>query len=246
MFGAGGQFTLRNIPLKTLIGFAYELQDSEIVGTAELLAQLYTMDAQPMVAPSPDRAMEDEQLMVRALLADRFKLAFHWDSKRVPVYALVGKPNAGMKAADTGDSGPYFWGGADSVTGQAVPMDRFIKFLAIHFDRPLLDQTGLSGRYNFTLKWRPEPGDPGARPNSSGPPTSPSASVVIDSVQQQLGLELLPQEADVKRMAVDRVVQPTDLVEPAKAVTIDPAVFDRYVGHYSFCIRTAKRFLPLE
>jgi hypothetical protein len=47
-------------------------------------------------------------------------------------------------------------------------------------------------------------------------------------------MQILPQDADVKRMAIDHVVQPADLVAPPKTVGIDPTVFDRYVGHYSF------------
>jgi bla regulator protein BlaR1 len=229
-----GQFTLRNIPLKTLIGFAYNLQDNEIVGPADLLSQYYTMDAQARVAPSPDHVIEDFRLMIGALLADRFKLAFHWDTKRVPVYALVGGRNAGIKEASAGDPGPFLQRGMNSVIGHAVPLELLLKFLSTQLDRPILDETGLARTYNFKMKWGPEPDDPGAPANLSGPPADPSSAVLIEAVQKQLGMELLPQDGDVKRMAIDRVVQPTDLVAPLKVVTIDPNVFDRYVGHYSF------------
>ena len=228
-----GQFTLRNIPLRTLIGFAYGLQDKEIIGPADL-SQYYSMDAQAKVAPSPDHVIEDFHSMVRALLTDRFKLAFHWDTKRVPVYALVGGTNAGIKEAAAGDPGPFLQRGTNSVLGHAVPLELLLKFLSTRLDRPILDQTGLARTYNFTLKWGPEAGDPGAPANLGGPPADPSMAVLIDAVHQQLGMELLPQDGDVKRMAIDRLVQPADLVAPPKVVTIDPTVFDRYVGHYSF------------
>ena len=230
---ANSKFTLRNMPLKTLIGFAYDLQDNEIVGPSDLLAQNYTMDAQA-AALSADHAKGDYQSMVRALLADRFKLAFHWDTKRVPVYALVGGANAGMKEASAGDPGPFLERGMNSFTGHAVPVELLLKFLSSQLDRPVLDQTGLTRTYNFTLKWGPEPGDAGAPAKLSSLPANPGSAVLIEAIQQQLGMGILPQDGDVKRMAIDRLVQPSDLVAPPAEVTLDPKVFDRYVGHYSF------------
>jgi bla regulator protein blaR1 len=229
-----GQFTLRNISLKTLIGFAYDLQDNEIVGPADLLSQRYSIDAQAAAAPSANHAKDEYQSMVRSLLEDRFKLAFHWDTKRVPVYALVGGANARIKEADAGDPGPFLQRGMNSVSGHAVPLELLLKFLSSQLDRPILDQTGLARTYNFKLKWGPEPGEPNAPANSSDPPAIPSSAVLIEAVQQQLGMGLLPQDGAVKRMAIDRVVQPSDLVAPPQEVSIDAKVFDRYVGHYSF------------
>jgi hypothetical protein len=59
-------------------------------------------------------------------------------------------------------------------------------------------------------------------------------AVLIDTAQKQLGLQIVPQDGDVRYMVVDHIEQPSDLVPPPKVVTIQPNVFDRYVGHYAF------------
>lgn len=229
-----GTFTLRNEALMNLISFAYDVQDAQIVGPAEELARLYSIDAKTATVPTPGNAEEDFHSMIRGVLADRFKLTSHWETRRVPTYALIGGAHSAIKQAAAGDPGPLLTGGANSITAQAVPFTLFDKFLAAQLERPILDQTGLAATYNFTLKWGPESGEPGAPAARVSPPDRPSKALLIDTLQKQLGLQVVPQEGDVRYLVIDHVIQPSDLVAAPKEVRVEPGVFDRYVGHYVF------------
>jgi uncharacterized protein (TIGR03435 family) len=229
-----GKFTLLNQPLKMLISFAYDVEDTEIIGPTDALERLYSMDARTAVVPSLDHFQDDFRSMVRGVLADRFKLTSHWETRHVPTYALLGGANAGVKQAAAGDPGPFLQRGMNSVTGHAVPFALFVKFLATQLNRPILDQTGLTATYNFTLKWGPGPGEPGAPATVGGPPPDPSPALLTDSLQKQLGIQLVPQDGDVKFLVIDRIAEPGNLIPAPKEVAVDPNAFDRYVGHYSF------------
>ena len=227
-----GKFTMRNLPLKTLISFAYGLQEPQIVGSAEALSSLYTVDAQMAAAPSPGHLEEDYRAMIQGILADRFQLVFHWETRRVPTYALLGGVNSGIKQAAASDPGPLIHRGMNSVSIQGAPFSLLVNFLATQLNRPVLDQTGLAARYNLTLKWGPDADDPGAPAN--GPPANPSMTLLVDTLQTQLGIQVVPQDGDVKYLVIDHVAPPSNLVAAPKEVTIEPDVFDRYVGHYAF------------
>jgi bla regulator protein blaR1 len=234
LINPSGQFTTLNLPLKSLISFAYDIQETQIAGPAEALARLYSIDAKTAVPPSPDHVEADFRSMVQGLLADRFKMSFHWETRRVPVYALLGGGDSGIKQAAPGDPGPFLQKGMSSVTGHGVPFAQFVKYLATQLDRPILDQTGLTARYNFTLKWGSEPGEPGAPAITGRRPPDPSVASLIELLQKQLGIQVVPQEGDVSFLVIDHIEQPSNLIPLPKEVTVAPNVFDHYVGYYGF------------
>ena len=229
-----GKFTMHNLSLKSLISFAYNLQETQIAGPADELSRLYNMDAQMAAAPTPGHVEDDFSAMIQGVLADRFKLASHWETRRVPAYALQGGVNSGIKQADAGDPGPLIQLGMNSVSIQGAPFGLFVKYLATQLNRPLLDQTGLAARYNFTLKWGPEAGEPGAPATAGGSPPKPSMALLVDTLQKQLGIQVVSQDGDVRYLVIDHISPPSNLIAAPKEVTIEPAVFDRYVGHYAF------------
>jgi hypothetical protein len=94
----------------------------------------------------------------------------------------------------------------------------FTSWLATRLRMPVIDRTGLSGGYNFDLRWESEmPGD----------------DALEEALLTQLGLTLETIETDVERMVVDRVSRPVDLEASPIEVAIDADVLDRYVGHYA-------------
>jgi bla regulator protein BlaR1 len=232
-----GAFTTRNWSLRGLIGFAYDLQQDEIQSptaqTSDIASSRYNILAQAPQPVATGTAGRDQlQLMVRRLLAEKFQLAFHWESTRVPVYALiVSERNGRFKEAKPGDPGPFLGRGANSINGNAVPMSLLIQYLAAQLHRPVVDQTGLVGLYNFNLKWGPEPND--HPPSGTSAPQDPSNALLIETLQKQLGLTLISQDGDVDRMVIDHIQQPVDLIPARVAVEIDPTIFDRYVGYYT-------------
>jgi bla regulator protein blaR1 len=227
-----GRFTFRNGPLTSLISFAYGLQNAEVTGPANTLSVLYSMDAHTVTRPSQDHLEEDFRVLVQGILADRFKLSFHWETRRTSTYALLGGDKSKIKQAGLGDPGPFLQRGPNSVTGHAVPLVLFAKFVSTQLDRPILDQTGLTGTYNFKLKWGSEPGDAGVPTTQTSQPPEPSKTLLIGTMQNQLGIQLTSQDADVKYLVVDNVSQPSNAVPLPKEVDVEPAVFDLYVGHY--------------
>jgi hypothetical protein len=69
---------------------------------------------------------------------------------------------------------------------------------------------------------------------ASGQPHDPSMAVLVDSLQKQLGIQVAPQDGDVKYLVIDRISSPSNLLAGPKEVPIEPGVFDRFVGHYAF------------
>jgi len=177
---------------------------------------------------SDDQRETETRRMLQALLADRFQLKLHSDTKQLAVYALVPAKNGpklqAAKAGDTypnGFKGPDGGGGAGMifmegsggpVTGQGVPIADLVRLLSQQLGRTVLDKTGLTGKYDFTLKWTPDenqgpPGPPGA---DNAPPPDSSGPSIFTAVQEQLGLKLESQKGAVKILVVDHGEKPSE------------------------------------
>lgn len=147
--------------------------------------------------------------MLQALLADRFKLKVHREMKEMPVYALVvGKNGPKLKPSDPdGETmGRVSVNGRNYVvTRPKATMEDVVGGISNAFlDRPVLDKTGLTGTYDFKLTYTPD-----TRANRAGDP-DPNDISIFTAVQEQLGLRLEPQKAEVEILVVDRVEKPSD------------------------------------
>jgi uncharacterized protein (TIGR03435 family) len=167
-----GLLTYTNFTLRRLISNAYGVTEGQIAGPAWIADNLYHVQARLPAGAS----RSDVPAMLQAMLADRFKLAAEHVKKKMPVYALViAKGGHKMKPAGNSDSG--YGGGIRRIDGRGITMATLAKLLSSRVtDRPVIDLTGLGGKFVFTLEWAPEPEDP---------------SVYI-AVQEQLGLKLDP------------------------------------------------------
>jgi uncharacterized protein (TIGR03435 family) len=167
-----GLLTYTNFTLRRLISNAYGVTEGQIAGPAWIADNLYHVQARLPAGAS----RSDVPAMLQAMLADRFKLAVEHVKKKMPVYALViAKGGHKMKPAANNDSG--YGGGIRRIDGRGITMATLAKLLSSRItDRPVIDLTGLGGKFAFTLEWAPEPEDP---------------SVYI-AVQEQLGLKLDP------------------------------------------------------
>ncbi len=236
-----GVFATRNWSLRGIIAFAYNLQDGEIIersaSTTDLASARYTIVAKSANPLGTGTEMERQyRLMVRRLLAEHFQLQFHFESQRVPVYALTHNPNnAGLVQAEADDPGPALRRGVNSMQGFAAPMLQLKQYVSHQVERPLLDQTGLTERYNFKLKWGPE-GDENGAPATSSELREPNTEAMIAALEQQLGLSLVSQDGEVRRLVIDNLRQPTILKPPPAEVAVDVGQFDRHVGSYSFSV----------
>jgi uncharacterized protein (TIGR03435 family) len=192
---------MQNCTLWKIIGLAYgfgEDKDYARTGPDWIKSERYDIAAKFPADMPKDRAqvVERVQLMLRALLADRFKLAVHHEPKVLSAYALVVGKN-GSKMAEAGEGHRMNIGPA-SMTGQ-TPMGHFADLLSQKLDRPVVDQTDLKGVFEVKLEWSPDvnPQDEPAADNG----TKPS---IFTAIQEQLGLRLEARKLPVDVLVVDR------------------------------------------
>jgi uncharacterized protein (TIGR03435 family) len=186
-----GKLNYTNVNLKEAIGKAYKVQQYQIAGPDWIETERFDI-----VARFPSHSAADRvPLMLQTLLADRFKLTLHRETKELPKYALVvGKSGAKFKTAESetgisSNSSRTHW----HVTAK-VSMRRFAEFLSDEAGRPVVDQTGLSGSYELTLDWAPD--DAPANDATAGPS-------LFTALQEQLGLKLDSTKGPVEMLVID-------------------------------------------
>lgn len=208
-FLPGGRYQLRNATLVNLIAEAWEMDVESVVGGPAWL----DTDRFDVVAKAPPKSTGPErELMLRALLAERFKLVVHNDQKELQVYAMaVGKRGSQLQESggpSSADCKPGdFQEGPPPMITVACPsmtMTQFAKQLhqmaGGYIHNQVVDFTGLKGAYAITVKWSPA-GAP--KTNDAGEPTG--KVTIFDAVDKQLGLNLELTKRAVPVIAVDSV-----------------------------------------
>jgi uncharacterized protein (TIGR03435 family) len=212
------QFLAYNHALKTLIAAAYDVSQQAISGgPAWVESERYEILAK---APNDIRPNLNEQMaMLRALLADRFKLTFHREPKEMPVYALtVAKGGPKFKESkllpDASPEGPPAPGFVVALPLLRLPA-RYVSmnelaslFQRSALERPVVDRTGLTGRYDFDLVFAiDETLFGGALGKGSEDATMPG---FFAAVQEQLGLKLEATRGPVSMLVIDHAERPSD------------------------------------
>jgi uncharacterized protein (TIGR03435 family) len=187
-----------------LIEEAYGLRRDQLSGAPKWAeSDHYDIAAKPAV----EGAVTKDQLrqMLQALLADRFQLKVHRETADVPVYALaVGRNGSKMKAIAPDAAG----GGHVRTTGKGVhmettkgTMEQLARQLSNTAGRPVIDRTGLTGFYAYTLDWFPE--------NLAQPPDLDAPSM-FQALQDQLGLRLESTKGPVEKLVIDHAEKPSE------------------------------------
>jgi len=188
-----GSLTMRNVSLSTAIGWAYSVEEFQVSGAAWLNSERFMI-----VAKAADPAPEDQlRLMLRSLLADRFKLAAHQEEKVMAYYLLtVAKGGPKFKESQT-EGEPDLQAGRGSMTAvlARMPISRLVEMLQGILRAPVVDQTGLKGRYDATLNIMQYASSPVQ--NDDIP------SFVAGAVQDLLGLKLDAKKGPVRMVVVD-------------------------------------------
>jgi bla regulator protein blaR1 len=224
-----GRFRAENWPVKNVIMFAYELKSgSQISGYPEWVNSTdYDIDAKTDESTTatlnklpPDERSRQVKLMVQALLTERFHLKVVYRTKEIPVYALV-IAKGGPKL--TKSTGPKILagGGTQSVLNERrsgelesinMSLDQFAAAAPDLFpevsDRVVVNKTGLTGNYNWTLKWTPAQNFSGPR-GGTLPGSDESAPGLFTALEEQLGLKLESQKGSVETLVVDSIDRPT-------------------------------------
>jgi bla regulator protein blaR1 len=217
-FPPGGErFTATNMPFGAFVLIAYDITVRQLSGPGEFLSQQYDIQAKAEHAVKRDEMLR----MLRALLADRFKLVVRQETKEAPVFALsVGKggPKLRLSSLPEGESGsprtPSRAGGTELKSGHLVFRDESMADFAWALSRMggigdliVVDQTGLEGRYDFELVFERDNvpmaggGEPAARPE---------APALFAALQEQLGLKVESKKAMIEFLTIEHVERPSE------------------------------------
>lgn len=187
--------TLSNASLSDIIRFAYSLTSNrQLAGPDWITSKLVRYDVVAKTAPNTPR--EQALKMLQALLAERFKLAFHYEKRELPYYALVvGKNGAKLHAAtDEPATAPKDAQGQLRIVSNSIPMLMVATLLSRYMGDFVVDETGLPGRFEVKLVWTPD--DRPVPDDQRGPS-------VFTAVQEQLGLKLEPRKGPMDVMIID-------------------------------------------
>lgn len=209
-----GHFWGENISVITLIHWAYEIPETRILG-APAWATTTNFNIDAKADPSVDQRMhnltsdtgrEQKGKMVQALLADRFRLAMHNETRELPIYNLI-VAKSGPKLGALQESGSSVNTGNGRIE---VQMSNSVAVLAEELSkvvgRDVVDKTGIAGRYDLKLRWTPDD-TPESRP-LNGVPTDSGPSI-FTALEEQLGLKLEPAKGPVQVLVIDHVEMPT-------------------------------------
>lgn len=245
-----GQVTYNNMTVKSLLMMAYDVKQYQVTGPGWIDSERYDI-----LAKVPEGATkEDARVMMQNLLAERFKIVLHHETKEFPLYELsvakggpklkasTGDYNApptplppppaagrgplpigkdGMPELPKGGRGMFMFMGMNGrarMQGNTQKMSDFAGSLSNQLGTPVVDKTGLTGIYDFTLDFAPDPGrgmlgglpPPPPPPPGAAGPQSPEAQAQSDlpplmaAVQEQLGLRLDKTKGPLDVIVVDK------------------------------------------
>ena len=213
MFGTppnGSRFRAAGVNLRMLIGFAYDKQLAQISGGPNWLeSDRFEIDARPENAVPGLEGLQQIRSMLQSLLEDRFKLTVHSETRLEPVYELVlAKGGSKLKETSANDGAPRQQMGRGQVIASATPLSQLIPLLSVLVQRQVIDKTGLTGMYDFTLTYTLEPGQLGALGPDVPPPVDPTAPSVFTALQEQLGLKLESARGRAQVLVIDHAEKP--------------------------------------
>jgi uncharacterized protein (TIGR03435 family) len=210
----GRKMIVRNGSLDDLITFAYSLQVKQVVNaTGWMDSDRYDIDAIPDQPGTPN--VDQMRIMVRKMLADRFKLTFHHEKRDLSAYVLTaGKTGQKLTPTQLKMNLPGFYAspGTGGLTLHLIngTMNDFTSFLQmLVLDKPVVDQTGITGRFDCNVTFTPDQTQ--FNGNSPKLPASdvPDAPDLFTAIQQQLGLKLSAEKTAVDVIVIDHVEKPS-------------------------------------
>ncbi|MGA7158677.1 MAG: TIGR03435 family protein [Acidobacteriaceae bacterium] len=196
---AYGTLRMHDVTVSSCIQWAYGSSRALVNGPDALTDVHYDI----LAKTDPHATKEQMQLMLRTLLKDRFKLAFHIEKKEMRVYTLVvAKSGSKMHTAAAGEE-MLRENSATGMVAKSISMQELADYLSDPLDAPLMDGTGLSGRYDFVIDFTPyvnmEQSD--VRPDP--------VAVLRSTLKGDLGLNLVQSKQVVDVMVVDHVEPPS-------------------------------------
>jgi uncharacterized protein (TIGR03435 family) len=226
-YSPGGRFTATAVTVASLLRIAYRIQPYQLVGAPGWIStKRYDIAAKAEDNPAPS-----QQVLLRSLLRDRFKLAIHNETREQPIFALtVARTDAKLGpqlTASSFDCAKYLAGphpppepghtptcatriGPGALYGKAISMAQLATSLAPFANRFTIDKTGLPGGFDVELTWIPDQPSPnlaGSLPPD--PPQNSSGPSIFAALQEQLGLKLVSEKGPVAVLVVDHLEEPS-------------------------------------
>lgn len=220
----GGGLRTSGATLKFLMTLAYQVRFFQIVGgpgwinnnrfdviansERSTIAKDDPPDPTKVTASELSRMQEEMRPRLVALLAERYKLQVHRETREEPVFELVVAKSGSRLQAASGNFGGFHIS-KNRFVGEAASIDMLVTALANQLDRPVLDRTGLVGTFNFILSWTA----PGTAP--PGPADGRAATDELDgpsiftAVREQLGLDLRSAKGPAEVLIIDHVEKPS-------------------------------------
>jgi uncharacterized protein (TIGR03435 family) len=217
-------YSVENLSLFRIIKIAYGAKsDAQIMGgPSEILKSRYDIEAKideeqvaKMKAMSSDDRRLQIDLMLQSLLADRFHLEVKFQTKEVPVYALVlakGGPKFHPSVDASGHPGLNSRSSskkAEASGSDDNALDGLTRLLSAQTevgDRLVVNKTGLSGKYDWSLRWTPESNDAvGGNASQAAVDTEGSGPELFTALEEQLGVKLKPEKDQVETIVINRL-----------------------------------------
>jgi uncharacterized protein (TIGR03435 family) len=210
---SGSRLVLEAVSLSDLISWAYNVKPWQVSGgpawagiqrdrtTLDDATKRFDINAK--AEGDAVRSAEEFRQMMQALLTDRFHLVLHRESRDTLIYALVtDKKGPKLRESPPDSKGILRMNGGGRITGSGATMAQLAGWFskANGVERPVLDETGLTGHYDFTLEWSNQM--VGAQDS-----TAPS---IFTAMPEQLGLKLESRHAPVEFLVIDRAEMPSE------------------------------------
>jgi uncharacterized protein (TIGR03435 family) len=202
-----GRVTMENVPLKKVILTAYGIPDDRQYA-AEGPDWLVTDHFDIQATFPPDTEAQVVRQMLQGLLAERFRLTLHRESRQLPMFALVVAKD-GPRIHPVADGQPQTRGDAGRLEATKITMQKLADLLARMTEHEVVDRTGLSGVFDFTLEWSPLD-TPAIEPSVNGGAGATDGPSLVTALQEQLGLKLESTKGPVDVLVIDRVQHPTE------------------------------------
>ena len=233
----GGTLTIKNVPLRFIVVMAYNLPPfaldriSGVPGWAD--SEKFDIEAKAVPSAIPAGLSEKQRneklmLMLQTVLADRFRMTTHWDTKQGPVYSLVVAknglklPKAKIEEKDcpevsTGNNSCHNFEGGQGlgIHGKTVDMSDLLNFLQNWTDHPVIDNTGFKGHFDIdtegwvTMRARPGPA-PGTEPSEEDKTFADPARPTLQQVLDKVGLKMESTKGSVQILVIDHIERPSE------------------------------------
>jgi uncharacterized protein (TIGR03435 family) len=224
-----GRFDIENMPLQTMIQVAFQVQGYQITGgPGWISSDLYEVTARSEGNPTT----EQTRAMVQTLLADRFKLVLHRETKELPIYNLVAAknglklqrskdgdcvvltpdmPRPGLAGAPSKPCGLNGGRGIPELRGERVTMAQLTPRLSLILGHAVIDKTGFTGAFNIHLRWTPDEAIDGPlSPRFGGAAPDPDGPSIFTAFRDDLGLILQPAKGPVEILVIDHIERPSE------------------------------------